>query len=181
MEVEIILSIVLASSTVLYTVINLFMLIESNKTRKQKISPHIIAYIASTEDHQVYVLKFKNIGEGLAKNVKIEMLRDYKSFNVDGALISNIGIVKNGLNYFPPSHELQFYIDTPMNINDNNPEGAISLIISYKSIYGKKYKENFELQFKQLFGQSYSTPPETYIGKISYYLNEINKSIKKIN
>lgn len=82
MEVEIVLSVVLAVSTVLYTLINFFMLIESKNVRKQKISPLLVAYLSSTEDHSIHVLKFKNIGEGLAKNVRVVVLKDYKQFGL---------------------------------------------------------------------------------------------------
>lgn len=181
MKVEIVLSFVLAACTVLYTLINLFMLLESRNVRKQKVSPHIIAYLSSTEDHKVHVLKFKNIGEGLGKDVKVEVLKDYKQFGGNGSLISDFGIVKNGLNFFPPEFEMQFYVDNPVDIYKNYPDEYISLRINYKNIYGKKYTETFELPFKQMFGLNYSNPPETYIGKVSYYLKKINESLNKKN
>ncbi len=180
MRVEIVLSIVLATSTVFYTLINLFMLIESIKVRKQKLSPLLVAYIASTEDHSIHVLKFKNIGEGLAKNVRVVVLKDYKQFGGNGSLISEFGIVKNGFNFFPPQYELQFYLDNPVEIFKNCPDGRISLEVSYNNIYGKKFSEVFILPFNQMFGLNYSTPPETYIGKISYYMKKINESLKVI-
>ncbi len=50
MKVELILSMVLAIATVCYTIINLMMWIESRATRKQKITPQVIAYLKTTED-----------------------------------------------------------------------------------------------------------------------------------
>lgn len=178
MEVEIVLSIVLAVSTVLYTLINFFMLIESKNVRKQKISPLLVAYLSSTKDHSMHVLKFKNIGEGLAKNVRVVVLKDYKQFGGKGSFISDFGIVKNGFNFFPPQFELQFYLDDPVEIFENSRDGEISLEMSYENIYGKKFTEVFVLPFNQMFGLNYSTPPETYIGKISFYLKKINESLE---
>lgn len=180
MKVEIVLSVVLAASTVLYTLINFFMLKESKRVRKQKVSPLLVAYISSTEDHAMYVLKIKNIGEGLAKNVRVVVIKDYKQFGGNGSLISDFGIVKNGFNFFPPQHELQFYVDNPVEIYNNNRDGEISLEISYDNIYGKSFSEVFTLPFSQMFGVNYSTPPETYLGKISYYVQKISDSLKKI-
>lgn len=180
MRVEIVLSVVLAASTVLYTLINFFMLIESKRVRKQKITPLLVAYISSTEDHTIHVLKLKNIGEGLAKNVRVVVLKDYKQFGGNGSLISDFGIVKNGFNFFPPQYELQFYLDNPVDIFNYNPEGEISLEISYDNIYGERFSEVFTLPFNQMFGLNYSTPPETYVGKISYYLQKISDTLKKI-
>ena len=59
-------------------------------------------------------------------------------------------------------------------------DGEISLEISYDNIYGKKYSEVFILSFNQMFGLNYSSPPETYIGKISYYMKKINESLMNI-
>jgi len=44
MKVELILSIVLAVSTVCYTIINLMMWFESRATRRQKTTPFVIAF-----------------------------------------------------------------------------------------------------------------------------------------
>lgn len=181
MDVELILAIVLAVCTVAYTLINFYILKESQLTRKQKITPHIIAYVSTTEDHSVLSLKFKNIGEGLAKNIKVKVNNDYRQFGQEGLLLSEFSIVKNGLNFFPPQHEIQYYLDDPVSVNKNNPDGIISLEISYENIYNKKIKDQFQLPFNQILGQNYSNPPESYIGKIPYYLNLINQTLTQKN
>lgn len=76
MKVELTLSIVLAASTVCYTIINLMMWFESRATRKQKILPFIVAYLQSTDNHNVEVLHIKNIGEGYAKDVRFKVIKD---------------------------------------------------------------------------------------------------------
>ena len=53
MKAELILSTVLAVSTVIYTGINLMMLLESRKTRMQKIAPLMIAFLKGAENHQI--------------------------------------------------------------------------------------------------------------------------------
>lgn len=61
MKVEIVLSTVLAVSTVAYTAINLMLWFESRATRKQKIEPLIVAFLKSTESNKVLALHIKNI------------------------------------------------------------------------------------------------------------------------
>lgn len=61
------LALVVAICTAFYTVINLLMWFESRATRKQKITPSIIAYLKTQDDHNVICLYIKNIGEGCAK------------------------------------------------------------------------------------------------------------------
>ena len=90
MRVEIALSTVLAVSTVIYTIINLMLWFESRATRRQKITPLVIAYLKSTENHEVLKLHIKNIGEGRAKNVKIKTLKDYNQLGKVNLLLSTI-------------------------------------------------------------------------------------------
>lgn len=180
MSVEIVLSIVIAISTVFYTVINLMLWVESNKSRKQKITPHIIAFLKSAEDHMTLELHIKNIGEGVAENVNIKTLKDYNQFGRDGFLISDLGIMKYGFSSFPPQYELKYYLHSLTEIYENEKEESIKLQLSYSSSDKRKFTEIIELPFKQLFGQNYSNPPETFMGQIPYYLKEINSTLKSI-
>lgn len=181
MSVEITLSLVIAISTVFYTAINLMIWFESRKSRKQKITPHIIAFLKSTEDHTTLELHFKNIGEGVAKNVKIKTLKDYNQFGKSGLSISELGIIKNGFNSFPPQYELKYFIHLYTEIYKSDIEGSLKFEMYYESSDHRKFTETFELPFKQLFGQGYTEPPETYMGKIPYYLKEINSTLKTID
>ena|GEM_PF-365197 len=174
----ILLAFVAALCTLAYTVINWKLLIESRKTRKQKITPQIIAFLKSSESHSVLALHIKNIGEGLAKNVKINTIKDHNIMQKDDYLISNAGIFKNGFNIFPPQYELRFHLDWWSKIKSGQEDGYVEVEILYEDIEGKKYTRSFELPFNQLTGQHYTNPPETYMGQIPYYLSEIDKKLK---
>lgn len=176
MEVELILSIVIAACTVIYTVINLLMLFESRATRKQKTTPFLVAFLKTTENNMTLALHIKNIGEGHATDVKIKMLKDFNQFNKNNFPLSEIGIVKNGFNYFPPQYELKYYIHSLTEL-DKVEDNFIELEISYKS-KRKRFIKKYSLPFNQVLGQNYSSPPDTYIGQISHYLKEISKTIK---
>lgn len=180
MKVEMILSFVLAVATVFYTFISLLLWYESRKTRKQKIEPHIVAFLKSTEDHNTLALHIKNIGEGFAKNVKIKMLQDYNQFGKELQLLSNLGIMKHGFNSFPPDYELKYYVHVYEEIYNSDKNEFISLTITYDGSDKRKYNEEFVLPFNQLFGQNYSNPPETFMGQIPYYLDKINSTLKNL-
>ena len=180
MSVEIILSLVIAICTVLYTVINLMLWVESRKSRKQKITPHIIAFLKSSENHMTLELHIKNIGEGIAENLKIVTLKDYNQFGKEGFSISELGIMKNGFNSFPPQYELKYYLQSLTEIYGKEKEESIKLGLSYRSSDKREFAEIFELPFKQLLGQNYSNPPESFIGQIPYYLKEINSTLNSI-
>ncbi|MBW4359792.1 hypothetical protein [Flavobacterium taihuense] len=178
MKIEISLSIVIAISTVLYTVISLMLWYESRKSRKQKIEPHIVAFLKSSENHKTLELHIKNIGEGHAKNVNILVLHDYNQFGKELKSLSNLGAMKNGFNSFPPEYEIKYYVHDYSEIYDNDKNEFIKLKIDYKGTDNRKFTEEFHLPFNQLFGQNYSNPPETFIGQIPFYLNEINTTLK---
>lgn len=179
MKVEIVLSVVVASSTVLYTIISLMLWVESRASRKQKTTPLMIAYLKATENHQVLTLHIKNIGEGLAKNVKINVLKDYERFDKKDLLLSDVGIVKNGFNVIPPQYDLSYYIHDMTGIKPENKDSFVEIEIIYESADKIKFKDIYKLPFNQVIGQNYSKPSETFMGQIPYYLKEINSTLQK--
>src|SRR5690554_4666509 len=164
MNTELILSIVVASATTVYTVITIFQLRESRKVRFQKEAPNIVPYLKSTEDHTTMQLFIENFGEGVAKDVQVKFIKDFNRFNKEDLPLSQVGISKNGLNYFPPKYLLKYGLGIMVELNKENHDEKIV----------------FELTINQIFGQSYSTPPETYMGQIPYYLKEINNQLKSL-
>lgn len=180
MEVELILSTVLAFATVCYTIINLMMWLESRATRKQKITPQVIVYLKTTEDHLTLCVHIKNIGEGCARNVQVRVLKDYNQFGKEQYPLSNLMFFKNGASIFPPQYELKFYIDSVKNIDYESNNSYIELEVLYQDIDNKHYREVYQLPFNQIVGINYSNPPETYMGQIPYYLKEISKLIKNL-
>jgi hypothetical protein len=178
MDVELILSIVLAGATVFYTIINLMMWFESRATRRQKNTPMIIAFLKVTEDHNTLSVHLKNVGEGYAKDVTIKVLKDYNQFKKDNLPLSSCFAFKNGVNIFPSGYELKYYLDSMGDIDYALDDSCIELQIDYKDLRGRKYSNNmFRLPFNQVAG-NYSVPPENYMGQIPYYLEKIDETIK---
>lgn len=181
MNVELIVSISLLVVTATYAVVTIFQLIESRKVRFQKESPNIIPYLKSSETHGVMEFCIKNFGEGVAKDVKIDIIKDFKRFGDEKKLLSEIGIMKNGMNYFPPQYQLKFYLGSMIDLFKYNQDDFIVIKISCTSLDGRKFIHSFKLAFNQISGQNYSNPPDTYIGRISHYLKEISEHMKKSN
>lgn len=181
MNTQLILSIVVALATIAYTYITYRQLKESERVRFQKETPNIVPYLKSTEDHTTMQLFIENFGEGVAKDVQVKFIKDFNRFNKEDLPLSQVGISKNGLNYFPPKYLLKYGLGIMVELNKENHDEKIVLEISYKSLNNHKFKKVFELPINQIFGQSYSTPPETYMGQIPYYLKEINNQLKNFN
>lgn len=180
MTADFALSVVIAASTVVYTVINLLMLFESKSVRLQKITPHVVMYLKSSEDNKTLALHVKNIGEGIAYNVKIKTLKDYNQFGKENYPISDLGILKHGFSAMPPGYELKFYVGVILDIYEKDRDGEVRFEVEYERKDAKHFKEAFNLSFIQVIGQSYSTPPESFLGQIPYYLKEINTNLKRI-
>jgi hypothetical protein len=180
MTAEFVLSVVIAASTVVYTGINLLMLLESRSVRLQKITPHVVMYLKSTDDSKILALHVKNIGDGVAYNVKIRTISDYNQFGQENYPISDFGVLKHGFSAMPPNYELKFYIGVISDIYEKDRNGEVRFEVDYERRDKKRYREAFNLPFIQAIGQNYSTPPESFLGQIPYYLKEINSSLKRV-
>lgn len=180
MTAENILSTVVACSTIVYTVITLFQLRESKKVRLQKETPLIIPYLQSSENHQFMSLCIKNFGDGVAKDIKIKILKDYDFFGLNERKLSTVGVVENGMNYFVPNFQFTYYLDTIVDLKNKHEDEVIEMTVSYKSLDNRNFNQTFILAFNQMFGQFYSNPPETYMGQIPYHLKEIAKQLKDV-
>lgn len=179
-SVELILSIVLAVSTICYTIINLMMWFKSKATSKQKLTPFVIAYLQITNDHNMLCVHIKNIREGCTKDVKAKLLKGYNQFGKETFPLSDCIIFKNGANIFPLQYELKYYIDKPQDINYSSDDSFVELEPEYSDTYNRRFNENiFKLPFNQI-GGDYSDPPESYLGQIPYYLKKLNTTIEKI-
>jgi hypothetical protein len=177
---EIILSGVIAISTFAYAIINIFMLIENQKIREIKSTPLIVAFLKSTEDHSAFRLYIKNVGEGVAKDVKVKILNDYKTFGLENRMLSNLGIMKYELNILPPQEQLMYFVDSwgRFGKQEDYENQYINISIDYTGLDGKKKHNNtYNLLPIQLSDQGLGNPPETYIGRIAYFIEKISKDI----
>lgn len=173
------LAIIVAICTAIYTVINYKMLIESRKTRLQKITPHIIAYLDFTEvEHRIIALNIKNIGEGMAKNVSFKVINDYKWDHL--VPLSERGAVASGMSSFVPEFTLTYTFGIPFNDIETAQDACIELEISYEDIIGKHYSNKYILRFKELLKQGIVKPPVSFKPALIYWLSKIEKDMDNL-
>lgn len=178
-SVELILSIVLALSTIAYTIINGLMLRESQAVRRQKIAPLLVAYLRVTENSSFLCLHIKNVGEGYAKDVQAKVLKDHYRCDKQDYRISDYSIFKNGVNVFPAGYELKYHIAFLKDIDFSSENSFIELEFEYYDMHNRKITSGpFKLPLNQILA-SHSNPPDTYVGQIPYYLKKINETLKK--
>lgn len=171
-----IISFSLLVATCLYTFVTILMWLESKRTRLQKVTPEIIAYLKTSEDHDVIMLVIENIGEGCGYDLKVDLDEEYHTFGKEDKKLSQLPIFNDGVSIYPPKYRLQFYLGTSDQIN--NLQESIGLSLNYCDQKNKKYAKHCVLRINQIVC-FYSDPPETYMGKIAYYLKEIDKKLVK--
>ena len=176
MDAQIAISFALLVATILYTIVTMMMWWESRKTRFQKVTPEIIAYLKTSEDHNVVMLVIENIGEGCAYNLKVDLDEEYHTFAKEDKKLSQMPIFNDGVSIYPPKYRLQYYLGGCEKMNDL--QETIGLSFSYCDQNKNKYKKHLILRIKQI-ACFYSNPPETYMGTIAYYLKEIDKKLAK--
>lgn len=176
MKVELVLSIVLAACTIIYTIINALMLCESKKSRYQRITPILISYLKLSENKKLIQLYVENVGEGLAKDVTFNFIKNHNLFG-KSPVSEMYGFLKNGMNSFPSGNIMHCILDDLQRIDFNlNP--YVEIEINYKDLRNKAYKENYKLPFNQIKGID-SEIPDSYLGQIPYQLEQINKKLDK--
>ncbi|MBP1645991.1 MAG: hypothetical protein H6Q16_1566 [Bacteroidetes bacterium] len=174
---ENVLAFVVAVCTVSYTVINWFMLKESKNARRQKQTPYIISYLhlSEAEPKSIYLV-VENVGEGYAKNVKFNVIKDSV---VEGKMkLVNCEGIKYGISSFPSHYKLEYLVAYNLK-QDGLVEDYIEIEIEYCNNSNKRYKNKYNLIYGSVFGQVYSSPPDNYLGQVAYYLKEIDKELKK--
>lgn len=175
MKTEIVLSIVIAIATVCYTIISLMLWIESQRQRKFKTTPKIIAFLKSSETSQ-YI---KNIGEGCAKNVRFNMIHDYNlfSFHEPRPLSENYSL-KHGIEVFPSQYEVKIFINFSCACDLKSDHSFIDIEIEYEDLKSNMIHDNYKLPLKQITSPEV-TPPDTFLGQIACNLEQILNEIKK--
>ncbi len=179
--INIILSLILTISTVIYVVLTNRLVRESKKTRRFQESPFIVASISFNEtDKKAIILKIKNIGLGYAQNVTFLIQKDYEW--VQNKPLKERGAFKNGITSFPPNYELNYIvviINKDENVNNILENEFIEFSINYENIHKEKYSHSYKLRFNEIISQGYATPPLDNEGSMVYYLKKISEELRE--
>jgi hypothetical protein len=168
---------VVTVSTIAYVYLTARLVKETRIMRKSQVEPQIIAYLdlAETKADIVY-LKTKNIGLGVAKNVRFTIIKDLDY--PDARKLSNYKYFAEGINYFPPSHEDKHLLFSFHTETKDKGVDYIELRVEYESVLKEKKIDQYKLEFKELSGKGNLIPPDTHIGNISYRIEKIEKILE---
>jgi uncharacterized OB-fold protein len=95
-------------STVVYAILTWTLVRETSKMRKNQVEPYIVAYLDITETNaKIAYLKTKNIGQGVALNVKFKIIKELN--NHGGRKLADYPYFREGVKYFPPATSTSIY------------------------------------------------------------------------
>ncbi len=175
-SINLLTSIILAVATTIYVVFTVKLVKETRISRIQQLEPCLTFYLDTTETSATtWFIRILNIGNGTAYNVRFEILKDldYKGQNK----LEEIPLFKYGIKHFPSKHEFKYFLinvdsDTSRKIKD-----YIEFKVFFNDSLGKNYEELFQLKLRDIYGSGTLTPPETYIGRLAYCLEKIEKKL----
>jgi len=146
---------------------------ETTKMRKAQTEPEISITIQPSEWWiNLIDMVIENIGLGSARNIRFEVISDFECEK--GKFVSNIGYIKNGLDYFAPKQKLTFFLTSLL---ENFEEKKLSLLKLRCSIKTRQTRLTTILlnYFAQFEGLIHTEKPPLYI--IAENIKEIKEDI----
>lgn len=169
---------ILVGTTVYYAFLTKKLVKETRLSREFHLEAHIIAYLTNSETTpDVVSLNVKNIGNGVAKNIRLNIIKDIEYVNAKK--LSEIGIFEREIGVFPPNHHSKFNLMSLIDENDKKSNDYIEFEVIYDDLVNKNKSHVFKLYFKHIKGIGKLTPPDNYVGMISYRLEKIEKLLER--
>ncbi len=169
---------IVAVATVIYSYLTLKLVRETKLSRELNLEAYMIAYLENSETSpDIHSLVIKNIGFGVARNLRFRIIKDIDY--PDSSSLSDIGLFKKTMEYFPPNYQNKYILMSIMENFEEKVKDYLEFEITYDDAINKNKKQNFKLEFLDTEGMGKLTPPDTYIGMISYRLEKIEKLIEK--
>jgi hypothetical protein len=178
---QIIFSGVVAGSTIVYAFLTWKLVSETRKTRQFQQTPDInIRLEVSEADAGFLYIIFENNGLGVAKDVKFDIIDDFQYYDHEHYKLSSKGIVKNGLPYFYSHQIFRYYLTDTSQNQEQKETDYIDVKALYTDTLGRSYDKLFRLQIADIAGETRMSPPETYLGRVAFYLKEIRNIMCKL-
>ncbi|MFT5890630.1 MAG: hypothetical protein ACI9Y7_000723 [Dokdonia sp.] len=179
--IQITFSFILVSATIIYVYFTHKLVEESKLVREASIKPYIIIYLESNETNPSgqYIV-IKNVGKGLATDVCFNIIKDLDITHHLDRTIEGQGFLNRKYSNFPPDYTFKNHAFELANDHKHKTKSHIVIKCTYTDILNNKYSEIFNLNLKDGFGSSKMTPPDTYVGMISYRIEKLQNSIETL-
>lgn len=153
---------------------------ETRQMRYAQAEPQIIPYFKNGDvEITLFYLVITNVGSGVAYNVEFEIIKDFNIPQEPKIRLDKCGIIKTGVKFFPANMTHEYFMGTFINNSEAIMNSSVELKISYNDVFGFRKIENYKLHLNELGGKGKINPPDSEIGRIGYYLEKINETLKK--
>jgi hypothetical protein len=168
----------MASATIFYAFLTYFLVSETKKMRKAQTEPEISITIQPSEEWINFIdIVIENVGLGSARNIRFEVISDFECEK--GKFVSNIGYIKNGLDYFAPKQKLIFFLTSMVENFEEKITKRLEIKVIYQDKTNKSYDPTFKIDFSQLEGLIQSGNPPLYM--IAEEIKKIQEDIHLIS
>ena len=169
---------IVSLSTIVYALLTWKLVSETRRMRKVQTEPNVSVFIKPREEWIGFVdLIIQNIGLGPAYNIKFDIKPSFESIGEDS--ISEIGFIKNGLNYLGPNQKIQFFLTSMTENYDDKIEKSFDINIAYDNAMGNKCKSVSRIDFSELKGLHQLGKPPLY--QLVKAVEEIKSDIHRMS
>lgn len=172
---SLIFSLIVAVSTVFYACLTRSLVEETRKMREVQTEPKVYVIIQPGKDWINFLdMSIENVGLGPAFNITFKVDPDFEY--IKGEMLSNLGIIKNGISYLAPSQKMNFFFTSMVEDFKRKIADSFEIKVTYKNSIGKEYTDSFLINFSYLIGLTQATDP-TYnmLGNIKSIKDSIVK------
>ena len=153
---------------------------EMKETRDQQTRPYVIAYFMVKEGTGLIYLILKNIGQGVARNVRFSfdppLITSSETIN---QMLAKMSFVTEGIQSMPPGYELKTLFDSTVSYlnNEELPQKYKVRISYYGGIRPEERIDEYVLDISVFWGLSYTrkTTMKDLVKKTEDIGNELSR------
>lgn len=156
---------VVSLSTVVYAILTALLVAETRRMRQAQTEPKIEVMLKPREEWLNLVhLHVRNIGLGPAYELSLDLRPEAGG---DGAQklvddFTKANFFKTGLKYLGPAQEVLSHYSQMTELFDQKITAVLACEVRYKGATGKRYQENFRIDFSELKGLTQIGRPPLY-------------------
>jgi hypothetical protein len=174
----IIFSALVAIATVVYAILTWRLVSETRKLREAQTEPKVFISIQPREEWISLIdLVIQNIGFGPAYDINFEICPDFEYAN--GKFLSDLGLVKNGLNHLAPAQKLEFFFTSLVENFEEKTRTPIEIRVTYQNALGNAYEDTYLIDFSSLIGLTQLGKPPMH--SIADDIKQIKEDIKHLS
>jgi len=143
---------VVAVSTVLYTIFTAKIVKETQAMRRAQAEPCVVVYVEPSEHWiNLFYLVVRNVGHGLAKNVKLAAEPNFEY--TKGEFLNDLGIFKYGIDSLAPGQIYRLFFTSMVEDTERKMQTEIRITVEYESaVTAQKIRNCFTIRFKEFQG-----------------------------